>query len=66
MVEGCCEGDGLRASTRVLRANFDVRRVKFGEFLGWRILEKFGKKILCVYILFGKISTCVFVQFSMG
>lgn len=27
-------GDGLRASTRVLRTNFDVRTVKFGEFFG--------------------------------
>lgn len=39
-------GDGLRASTRVLRVNFDVRRVKFGGFRSRskRILEKFSKK----------------------
>lgn len=33
MVEGRRD-DGLRASARVLRVNFDVRRVKFGEIFG--------------------------------
>lgn len=57
-------GDGLRASTRVLRVNFDVRRVKFGGFRSRskRILEKFKKRRSDLYIYF---NFDLFFQFSI-